>query len=748
MPNSPRTAPVSGLRRRSGHPDRVAELRGRTAPSQPPIPHPPKPHGLRVHGLPGPCDRRERTPDEPPASLALRRRPAPPPADPAKYSPDRLVPPRAVRYTQSVGSIATKSAGARAGGTGVPPVTRGGGAWTAGDHYFDRVFTNDNLNRLAKNDEGHKSGGTIASSKHTRIEEWTLSQTGNWDNQKLDLNGDGDQGDGSERDWNSTFNTVNEFVSRDGVTPTTPYDPVGNMIDDAKNYTYVYDVFGRLKTVKTRGGSPVTVSEYKYNGLGFRIGWHYDADTDSDVDGSDPWYWFFYDERWRIVATYRGSDSDPKERIIHHAAGFAGYGGSSYIDSVAFRDCDDSAAWDAAAPDDELQTRYYYLQNWRADVVALIQADGLPLEYVRYSPYGVPFVYSAADVNRDGAVDINDVYSWDDYYYSTGGDAAVDIDINRDGTADGTDATLVWDIDAWGLWAGSGRGYVSRLDSRKGYAGYEFDPATTQWHVRHRVLVSEMGRWGRRDPAGYIDSQSLYEYTASAPITVSDAMGLWGTRCVSWEPRMYPPPPLGTPVPKFRRGSSRTPADASSWETPHGGSGAINVITGTVKGKRSWKYLQTHAHLRFDLSVDGWYYNKDYNLFDGIDAYADWKIDCERVYTDPAPSFFVRPYIAGVTGIGSITKPAAGNMILGAKITYLDPPAYNVPANYPTTVMTLTVKSTALVGHRLISGGFGGGAGSKGLSANATLSFGLAAPNWEVIESHTFSWYCECTKEE
>lgn len=411
-----------------------------------------------------------------------------------------------------------------------------GGGWTAGDHLMDSVYSFDSLNRLTKTDEGTMTGSvgsrSIASSKHTRIEEWTLSQTGNWNNQKLDLNGDGDQADSGERDWNMTFNPANEFISRDGVTATPPaafYDASGNLIDDAKNYTYVYDVFGRLKTVKTRGGSPVTVSEYKYNGLGYRTGWHYDANNDSSVDGGDPWYWFFYDERWRVVAVYRGSDSDPKERVVHHSAGFAGYGGSSYIDSVAFRDSDDSVGWDAAAPDDELPTRYYYLQNWRSDVIALIQADGTPLEYIRYSAYGVPFVYSAADVNRDGVVDIHDVYSWDSFTMGGTGDIAVDPDINRDGVVDSLDADLVWNINAWGPWSDSGLGYVSRLDSRKGYSGYEFDPATTQWHVRRRVLVSHLGSWNRRDLSGYGDGMSLYNYVRSNPINYTDVYGRCAT---------------------------------------------------------------------------------------------------------------------------------------------------------------------------------------------------------------------------
>jgi RHS repeat-associated protein len=285
------------------------------------------------------------------------------------------------------------------------------------------------------------------------------------------------------------------------------------------------DAFGRMTAVKTRGGSPATVSEYRYNGLGHRIGWRSDTNHDSTVDGSDPWYWFAYDDRWRVVATYRGSDAHPKERFIHHNAGPAGFGGSSYIDSLILRDSDDPEGWTNAA-DGTLETRHYYLQNWRHDVVALIEPDGTPFEYIRYSAYGVPTVYAAGDVNRDGVCDGFDPQDWDDYNDFGIGAMAVDLDVNRDGVVGSADRALVQGHADWALWTSHGRGSVSRLHNRRGYAGYEYDPATAQWHVRHRVLVSEMGRWNRRDPLGYVDGMSVYEYVGSRAVVATDPSGL------------------------------------------------------------------------------------------------------------------------------------------------------------------------------------------------------------------------------
>ena len=154
------------------------------------------------------------------------------------------------------------------------------------------------------------------------------------------------------------------------------------------------------------------VAEYTSNGLGHRIGWHYDVDADGSVEANtstntdDPWFHFVYDDRWRITATYRAShygswtiDASPKERFVHHAAGLAGGGGSSYIDSVILRDRDANTAW-ATQADGTLESRVYYCQNWRADVVALCTSDGKLLSQARYDPYGVPFGIAKTDVNR------------------------------------------------------------------------------------------------------------------------------------------------------------------------------------------------------------------------------------------------------------------------------------------------------------------------------------------------------------
>jgi RHS repeat-associated protein len=287
-------------------------------------------------------------------------------------------------------------------------------------------------------------------------------------------------------------------------------------------YLYKYDAFGRLVEVSSK--TPAAVTRYRYNGLGHRTMWQYDADADEDLTDGERFY-FAYDERWRIIQTYRDADAEAKERFVYHAAGAGGFGGSSYIDSVILRDRDNSEKWYVEA-DGSLETRVYYCQNWRADVVATIgptatgEGNGLQvLERVKYDSYGRPRVMLIADYDHDGDVDAADNTAFNAEY---GGTASAKADINFDGGVNGDD-NLTW-LAQYG---------AEQTHNRKLYAGYEWDPALAAgtadagvYHVRHRVLLSELGRWSRRDPIGYVDGTSLMDYVGSLPLSLADPFGL------------------------------------------------------------------------------------------------------------------------------------------------------------------------------------------------------------------------------
>ena len=113
-------------------------------------------------------------------------------------------------------------------------------------------------------------------------------------------------------------------LSNASTTYTYTFDGNGNQTDDGKSYAYTFDAFNRLRNVNVRGGGRALVAEYAYNALNHQVTWHYDANASGTVDGSDATYSRCFDERWRVLATFRGTDTYPKERFVYHAAGNGG----------------------------------------------------------------------------------------------------------------------------------------------------------------------------------------------------------------------------------------------------------------------------------------------------------------------------------------------------------------------------------------------------------------------------------------
>jgi len=58
------------------------------------------------------------------------------------------------------------------------------------------------------------------------------------------------------------------------------------------------------------------------------------------------------------------------------------------------------------------------------------------------------------------------------------------------------------------------------------FGGYRSDPETSLYDVRNRAFHATLGRWLQRDPMGYHDGNSLYEYVRSNPIGYLDPAGL------------------------------------------------------------------------------------------------------------------------------------------------------------------------------------------------------------------------------
>ena len=224
------------------------------------------------------------------------------------------------------------------------------------------------------------------------------------------------------------------------------------------------------------------------------------------------------------------------EVFTYGQAGMDGYGGSSYIDDIVCRERD-------ITTNGSFDDRYYYLQNWRNDVVAIMNYDGAIKERMFYDAYGRPHCFSPGDLKGgggsgndrpDGLLNASDTW--------TTGSAAWNKDIGNasglaepDGVVDANDGTTLTNLKAAGFSGGYGILSSSAVGNRKGYAGYEFDTVLNGaagvdekpvYHVRHRVLAADTGKWMQKDPLGYHDGMDLYEYCQSDAVDKVDAMGL------------------------------------------------------------------------------------------------------------------------------------------------------------------------------------------------------------------------------
>jgi RHS repeat-associated protein len=394
---------------------------------------------------------------------------------------------------------------------------------------------------------------------------WSLSQTGNWDVRTFDKDARTTDADSEDINQSNSFNRANELTSRtvNGTTTSPIHDAVGNLTNDGKSYQYRYDVWGRLREVKTLAGA--LVAEYRYNGLGYRTGWHYDADASGSVSTSDPWYYSVFDESWRAVATYRvvisssgggaswSIDTNPKEVFVNHFAGLGGRGGALPLDFVIHRNREALSPgqnanewidnWTAQAGS-LLDERTYFCQNWRGDVVALFDDVGGLVNQIRYDPYGMPFGIPKTDFDGDGAHGLADLLIWYNAYDGEFGDPQFPprrwADVNLDGVVDFSDFLAFYSAVDGDIELGRGKlGYPSGRphgNIRRGYAGAELAIELTSgapgtYHLRNRVYQAEEGRWTRRDPIGYHDGMNLYEYVQSSPVDNIDPMGLKSLWC-------------------------------------------------------------------------------------------------------------------------------------------------------------------------------------------------------------------------
>jgi RHS repeat-associated protein len=259
-----------------------------------------------------------------------------------------------------------------------------------------------------------------------------------------------------------------------------------------------------------------TRAEYAYNGLNWRISkW---ADTSSPPDGDlNQVRSMYYSANWQLLEELIIDDWDEQSQQNEPNRRMQYVWGQRYIDDIIMRRQDDGN-------DGTWNDTWYHLTDTLFSTVAIIDMSANLIERVSYDAYGNARHHRMSDLNGDGATTTADRNflrntNWGDYGVG---------DLNRDGIVDSADLALL-DHDTGGaLPAGQLSAGASGTDNIIGYAGYIFNteiPGAGLYTVRHRHYAPGLGRWLSRDPIGYVDGMSLYEYVRSSPKMYLDPTG-------------------------------------------------------------------------------------------------------------------------------------------------------------------------------------------------------------------------------
>jgi len=187
---------------------------------------------------------------------------------------------------------------------------------------------------------------------------------------------------------------------------------------------------------------------------------------------------------------------------------------------------------------------WFCLTDVQLRLAAMLTETGVLAERVAYDAYGRARHRWHSDLDGDSDVeDFNAQYAAQGTIIHNSGHRP-DADHDRDGDVDGTDSfAFLGGVNLAALPLGLISDPLGP-DNPIGYDGCVFAPeagivvgsggtqpqAAGAYCVRFRWYLPETGRWLRRDPAGYVDSTSLYAAMRSNPASSLDPFGLWQYR--------------------------------------------------------------------------------------------------------------------------------------------------------------------------------------------------------------------------
>ncbi|MCG3130994.1 MAG: hypothetical protein FLDDKLPJ_01769 [Phycisphaerae bacterium] len=292
---------------------------------------------------------------------------------------------------------------------------------------------------------------------------------------------------------------IGEDFAGTSVSPT--HDDAGNLTKDA-DYAYVYDGWNNLVKVRAQNDADVVVGVYAYYADNRRA-----SKTVTNRGALDGQTYFFYDGL-REIEERNGAEAVTQQYVWGHEyidqlLMIRGAGGTWFVHQDA---------------------------NW--NVIALTTPGGDVAEEVQYQPYGLPQVrrrLAFGDADADGDVDSSDNTARTAALttYNRTFDADFDGDVsNTSGDAD----KLAWDASYNDPDASVTMVVANRAFSPSGnpflFTGRRLDAETGLYFYRFRTYHPTLKTFIQRDPLGYVDSASLYQYVGGMPTAAGDPLGL------------------------------------------------------------------------------------------------------------------------------------------------------------------------------------------------------------------------------
>jgi RHS repeat-associated protein len=315
-------------------------------------------------------------------------------------------------------------------------------------------------------------------------------------------------------------------------------DPAGHLVYDGL-YNYTYDAWNPLAKVyrayKDEQNPPQLhvgslVASMEYDGLGRRI--VKKIENSGDWDGE---FRYYYDAH-RIVEV-RDGDGRVLQQLLW---------GTQYVDELVQvalnqdpQDTDESSGG-------ACERWFWALHDVNYNVIGVMNQTGLLVERYEYTPYGERKVFSRhwllGDLDGDG---VSNTYDMDIWYDALGtGDPNHVADLDGDGDVDEDDLDVLMGCVDGGIpeylnskvanrvfesSRGQGAGDlmphpVSLCDF--GHQGLLFDKEFGLYDNRGRMYHPRLMRFMQRDPLGYVDGGSLYQYARSTPANGIDPYGL------------------------------------------------------------------------------------------------------------------------------------------------------------------------------------------------------------------------------